>query len=152
MLASKLPDLRSSSSSWWIFFSLCVFLLSMSAADLVLFFFLFSTPHLPFCCGWEALYGSFFVFADVAWLCSKMKCLCCQRASPAGWDQVTDGMKMLCLYHPQAEELHSGVAHQFWISMGAYWERSVKQLYSPFSLCFLLVFGFFFPRFVLLGG
>lgn len=147
MLASKFPYLRSSSSFWWIpFVCVCVFILSTSAADLVFFFF-FSTPHLSFCCGWEPLYGSFFVFADVAWFCSKMKCLCCQGASSSGWDQVTDGMKMLCFYHPRAEELRSGVAHRFGINTGACWERSVKQLVFTILLWFPLVFvGLFLFR------
>lgn len=120
----------------------CVFILSMSAADLVFFFFflllLLQPPSLLLWLG--TLYGSFFVFADVVWFCSEMKCLCCQGASPSGWDQVTDGMKMLCFYHPQAEELRSGVAHQFGISMGGMLRRICKARgihHSPVvSSCF----------------
>lgn len=110
MLASKFPYLRSSSSSWWIFL-VCVHIKHECSRSGLIFSCLFSTPQLPFCYGWDPHYGSFFVFADVAWLCRKMKCLCCQGASPAGWDQVTDAMKTLCFDHPHGEELHSGVAH-----------------------------------------
>lgn len=117
---------------------MCAFTWRLSAADRVLFFFFFpsySPPPTLFCCGQEPLYGSFFVFGDVVWLCSKMKCLCCLGASPAGWDQVTDGTKVLCLYHCQVEELHSGVAHQFWINRGAWCARSAKQLVCISSVC-----------------
>lgn len=131
---------------------MCAFTWRLSAADRVLVFFFFpsySPPPTLFCCGQEPLYGSFFVFGDVVWLCSKMKCLCCLGASPAGWDQVTDGTKVLCLYHCQVEELHSGVAHQFWINRGAWCARSAKQLVCISSVCLFVcwVGGCFVERF-----
>lgn len=88
-----------------LFILLMDFILLILSMSAVSFFF--------YCCGWEPLYGSSFVFTDVASLYSKMECLSCQGANPAGQDHVTTGMKMLCLYHHQAKELHSGVAYPF---------------------------------------
>lgn len=148
-VSSKTPYLRSASWSWWTFFLFvgsCVFISSMSTD--ICFYCFASLLHPP--------------APLLLWLGTplwQLLCLCrCSRViqqdemlllseSQPSW--VRSGMKMCCLYHPQAEELHSGVAHQFWINRSAQWERSVKYLVFIVLLCFLLL-GFFPPHFILL--